>query len=90
MLAIGKLCANCDGRCPLCDSYVRPEEIVRICDECNFGPLKDRCIVCGALGVAEARYCHECCMLEKDRDGCPRVVNMGSARLDFFYTRGQK
>lgn len=26
-------------------------------------------------------------MLERDRDGCPKIVNIGSARLDMFYER---
>lgn len=38
-IAIGRLCDKCDGRCVLCDSYVRPATLVRICDECNFGKL---------------------------------------------------
>lgn len=35
---------------PVCDSYVRPETLVRICDECNFGTYGGRCIICGAPG----------------------------------------
>lgn len=85
---MGRLCEKCDGRCPICDSYVRPEEGVRICDECNYGASKERCIVCGANGAqAEAFYCHECCLQEKDRDGCPRIINVGGARLDMIYDR---
>jgi hypothetical protein len=34
---------------PVCDSYVRPETLVRICDECNFGTY-GRCIICGSPG----------------------------------------
>jgi PHD finger-like domain-containing protein 5A len=85
---VGRLCEKCDGRCPICDSYVRPTEQVRICDECNYGPARDRCIVCGsANGTNEAFYCYECCVQEKDRDGCPRVINVGAARLDALYER---
>lgn len=36
---------------PVCDSYVRPETLVRICDECNFGTYGGRCIICGAPGT---------------------------------------
>src|ERR1700730_18680970 len=66
LLAIGRLCEKCDGkwcvsrsRCwslfdaccsPVCDSYVRPETLVRICDECNFGTYGGRCIICGSPG----------------------------------------
>lgn len=44
---VGKLCDKCDGRCPICDSYVRPTEEVRICDECAFGNFGSKCIICG-------------------------------------------
>ena len=36
---------------PVCDSYVRPETLVRICDECNFGTYGGRCIICGSPGT---------------------------------------
>jgi PHD finger-like domain-containing protein 5A len=49
--------------------------------------LKGRCIICNAKGVADAYYCKECVMLEKDRDGCPRVVNIGISRTDKYYER---
>lgn len=26
-------------------------------------------------------------MLEKSRDGCPKVVNLGASRTDLFYER---
>ena len=26
-------------------------------------------------------------MLEKDRDGCPKIINVGSAKTDMFYDR---
>jgi PHD finger-like domain-containing protein 5A len=86
-IVVGKLCERCDGRCVLCDSYVRPTAAVRICDECNFGAQRDRCVVCGGPGSTEAFYCHACCLQEKDRDGCPKIVNIGSARMDMFYER---
>ncbi|KAI0286110.1 PHF5-like protein-domain-containing protein [Russula aff. rugulosa BPL654] len=76
-LAIGRLCEKCDGKCPVCDSYVRPETLVRICDECNFG----------TYGISDAYYCAECTRLEKDRDGCPKIVNLGASRTDLFYER---
>jgi hypothetical protein len=38
------------GVSPVCDSYVRPETLVRICDECNFGTYGGRCIICGSPG----------------------------------------
>lgn len=84
-IAIGKLCEKCDGKCCLCDSYVRPTKLVHICDECNFGSLQGRCLVCGGPGVADAYYCRPCVLLERDKDGCPRIVNMGSARTDMYY-----
>lgn len=41
-----------DVKSPVCDSYVRPAELVRICDECNFGTYGGRCIICGSPGVS--------------------------------------
>ena len=76
-----------DGRCVNCDSFVRPATLVRICDECNYGSQQGRCVICGGVGVADAYYCKECTMMEKDRDGCPKIVNLGSAKTDLFYER---
>lgn len=54
-IAIGRLCDKCDGKCPVCDSYVRPTTLVRICDECSFGNYQNKCVVCGG----EVRiHCH--------------------------------
>lgn len=39
-IAIGRLCEKCDGKCVICDSYVRPHVLVRICDECNYGSFE--------------------------------------------------
>ena len=55
-----------DGRCPICDSFVRPHAQVRVCDECNYGSFANRCCVCGLAGVADAYYCKECVQQEKD------------------------
>jgi len=79
--------ATGDGRCVICDSFVRPATLVRICDECNYGSHQGRCVICGGTGIADAYYCKECTMLEKDRDGCPKIVNLGSAKTDLFYER---
>jgi len=102
-LAIGRLCDKCDGKCPVCDSYVRPTAMVRICDECSFGNYQNKCVVCGgevryatrplrhdtnaAKGISDAFYCFECTRLEKDRDGCPKIINLGSSRTDLFYQK---
>ena len=40
-------------------------------------------------GVSDAFYCKECTMLEKDRDGCPKIINLGQAKVDLFYARKQ-
>ena len=29
----------------------------------------------------------ECVQLGKDRDGCPKIVNLGSTKTDLFYER---
>jgi PHD finger-like domain-containing protein 5A len=37
-----------------------------------------RCIVCNRDGATDiAFYCRSCVLLEKDRDGCPVVLNLG-------------
>ena len=41
----------------------------------------------GNLGISDAYYCAECTRLEKDRDGCPKIVNLGASRTDLFYER---
>lgn len=99
-----------DGKCVICDSYVRPATLVRICDECNYGSYAGRCTICGGIGISDAYYCKECTLQEKDvreccsafllclssscntlrllqRDGCPKIVNLGSAKTDLFYER---
>lgn len=61
----------------ICDSYVRPATLVRICDECNYGSYQGRCVICGGFGVSDAYYCKECTIQEKDvrspacLAGCP-------------------
>lgn len=67
--AIGRLCEKCDGKCPICDSYVRPATLVRVCDECNYGSYEGRCVICGGIGVSDAYYCKECTLQEKDVSG---------------------
>eukprot|EP01060_Flectonema_neradi_P000088 TRINITY_DN10075_c0_g1_i2.p1 TRINITY_DN10075_c0_g1~~TRINITY_DN10075_c0_g1_i2.p1 ORF type:complete len:109 (+),score=5.62 TRINITY_DN10075_c0_g1_i2:54-380(+) len=86
-IAFGKLCERCDGKCVICDSYVNPCTLVRICDECNYGSNNGRCVICGQAGSSDAYYCRECVLMEKDRDGCPRVINLGSAKADIYYER---
>ena len=86
-IGIGKLCERCDGKCVICDTYVKPKKLVKICDECNFGNFGTKCVICNAPGVSEAFYCHKCCLLEKDRDGCPKIINLGTARMDRHYER---
>ncbi len=112
-VAIGRLCEKCDGRCVICDSYVRPCTLVRICDECNYGSYQGRCVICGGPGISDAYYCKECTiqvrapapnvfeirsrltnggycfflLQEKDRDGCPKIVNLGTSKTDLFYER---
>lgn len=119
-ISLGRLCEKCDGKCVICDSYVRPHVLVHICDECNYGSYEGRCIICGAPGISDAYYCRECTLQEKDvrkipadyhgsngfitlqsgtdlappihpffrciqRDGCPKIINLGSSRTDLFY-----
>ena len=39
-VALGKVCEKCEGRCVICDSFVRLQEVVRVCDEHNYGSLQ--------------------------------------------------
>ncbi|KAH9259478.1 hypothetical protein BASA81_002521 [Batrachochytrium salamandrivorans] len=80
---VGKVCAKDQGKCPVCDSFVKAEERVRICEDCSI--VESKCIVCGGAGEFEAFYCAECCILGKDRDGCPRVLNLGTSRADNYF-----
>ena len=41
----------------------------------------------GVKGVSAAFYCTECVLMEKESDGCPRIVNIGTNRADLFYER---
>ena len=86
-IAIGRLWEKWDGKWVICDSYVHPCAIVKVCDECNFGSFQGRCTICGGPGISDAYYCKEWVLLEKDRDGCPKIVNLGSAKTDLFYER---
>lgn len=88
-ISIGKVCLNCDGRCPICDSYVKPVEKVRLCQECSVGKLINRCILCGNSFDQgyDAYYCLECVRLEKHREGCPRILNMGSSKTDMIFNK---
>uniref|UniRef100_A0A8C9RQ89 PHD finger protein 5A n=1 Tax=Scleropages formosus TaxID=113540 RepID=A0A8C9RQ89_SCLFO len=74
-VAIGRLCEKCDGKCVICDSYVRPCTLVRICDECNYGSYQGRCVICGGPGVSDAYYCKECTIQEKDVSKLGREQN---------------
>jgi len=76
-----------DGKCVICDSFVNPSVLAHVCDECNYGSFEGRCCVCGGVGVTDAYYCRECVQQEKDRDGCPKIVNLGQTKTDLFYER---
>ena len=84
---VARVCEHCDGKCVICDSFVRPKIIVTICDDCNYGSLQGKCVICGRKGESDAYYCEECVQMEKDRDGCPRVTNVGASKTDLFYER---
>ncbi|KAK9379284.1 PHF5-like protein [Kockiozyma suomiensis] len=86
-ISVGRLCEKCDGKCPVCDSYVRPTTLVRICDECSFGNFAGKCIICSGVGISDAFYCFECTRLENDREGCPKIINVGSSRSDLWYEK---
>jgi PHD finger-like domain-containing protein 5A len=81
-----------DGKCVICDSYVRPATLVRICDECNFGSFQGKCTICGGPGISDAYYCKECTVQEKDVTPCECVdvcSVMDVPRLSTWDRRGQ-
>lgn len=86
-IGVGKLCSYCEEKCVICDTYVNLKKEVRICEECNFGFFGERCIICNGEGVNKAYYCQRCCLLEKDRDGCPRIINIGVSRKDRYHSK---
>ncbi|XP_036014164.1 PHD finger-like domain-containing protein 5A [Mus musculus] len=83
-VAIRRLCEKTDSKCVICDSYVRPCTLVHICDECNYGSYQGRWVICAGPRVSHAYYCKECTIQEKDRCGCPKIVNFGSSKTDLF------
>lgn len=91
--AVGLVCQQCEDRCPICDSYVKATTKVRICESCNFGHLGNKCILCtNFLGNnnengVPAYYCLECVRMEKDREGCPRILNVGSLKSDLIFKK---
>lgn len=79
--SLGYVCHQHEGRCVICDYQF--EEIlptmreVHLCDDCGLSAEgEERCVMCGSNRTSEvAYYCQYCVALEKDRDGCPRVLN---------------
>ncbi|RLM69912.1 PHD finger-like domain-containing protein 5B isoform X1 [Panicum miliaceum] len=77
---------------------VRSCTVARICDDCSYGAGgggsgRERCMVCGVReggAVADAYYCMACVRMEKERDGCPTVINAGTAARDSFYQRKKR
>lgn len=85
---VGKVCSNCDGRCPICDSFVKPTSQVRVCHDCSQGHVLTKCILClNNHNDITAYYCLECVRLEKHREGCPRILNIGSSKSDMLFNK---
>ncbi|KAG5490175.1 hypothetical protein JKF63_00294 [Porcisia hertigi] len=81
-IALGYVCRLHEGRCVICDMQF--DEIVdtmreaHLCEDCSVMAAEgeEACIMCGSRRVTDmAYYCTCCVALEKDRDGCPRVLN---------------
>ena len=86
---IGYACDEHALRCIICAGTSRLVRPVKVCDECasrtTTATAHDpdrpsrRCIVC-ELGIRSldepqpAMYCEYCVLLERDRDGCPKMV----------------
>lgn len=86
---VGKVCERCESQgCVICGSKApRAQTLVKVCDDCGSGSGSDTlCISCNnKKGVSHAYYCQECTLEEKDRDGCPRILNIGTARIDAYF-----
>lgn len=82
-VSVGFVCARHEGRCVICDyqfdDIMPTMREVRLCDDCSVtADDADHCVMCGSTRTTEvAYYCQYCVALEKDRDGCPRVLNQG-------------
>jgi hypothetical protein len=50
-----------------------------------YSAYRQRTMLIIVKGISDAFYCFECTRLEKDRDGCPKIINLGSSRTDLFY-----
>lgn len=80
-LGDGFVCHQHEGRCIICDlqfdDIIPTMRVAKLCDDCSFAAEGGRrCIMCGSNQTSElAYYCQYCVALEKDRDGCPRVLN---------------
>ena len=46
-----------------------------------------KCVICNGPGVSDAALLQTVHPAEKDRDGCPKIVNLSSACLDMIYER---
>ena len=84
-VTIGRVCEKCDGKCVVCESFVNQHTKVRICEECKAPNGIGKCVFCGSTGVTDAYYCSECCLLERDRDGCPTILNLGDSKKDYHF-----
>ena len=81
-LSVCRLTTIGDGKCVICDSFVNPNSLVHVCDECNYGSFSGRCVVCGNPGITDAYYCRECVQQGKDREGCPKVSRFSKDLCD--------
>ncbi|KAK6464062.1 PHF5-like protein [Scheffersomyces coipomensis] len=95
---VGRVCLQCEGKCPMCDSLVKPTSKVYICSECcgSLNNQNQKCILCnnnlgggddGSNGGVDAYYCLECVRMEKHREGCPRILNLGSLKSDYMFNK---
>ncbi|KAF2247492.1 PHF5-domain-containing protein, partial [Trematosphaeria pertusa] len=56
-----------------------PALVTYICDECSLGNYQNKRLVCGGKGIFDAFHCFECNWLKKDRDRCPKMINLRSS-----------
>jgi PHD finger-like domain-containing protein 5A len=67
--------------------FIKKKPLNMATNAIKLGSFQGRCVVCGGPGVSDAYYCVGCTRLEKDREGCPKIINLGSSKTDLFYER---
>jgi hypothetical protein len=88
-----RVCDECNygsyaGRCVICGGVGISDAYY--CKECTMQEKDVRCLsacVCFACAARSPNAVCSCACAAAQRDGCPKIVNLGSAKTDLFYER---